>query len=123
MAYGEDAPAIFDESIPLPQDPDNPNPNSAEQVDRAIWTRVVSMHKLMVSAPCHFFAEPVKKGKRTCEGLPDETREPLMNGHSPEDWSRAYWLLNCRIRQSSRQRADSMGRQRNEGPLAPGMLT
>ncbi len=93
---------MFDLAIPLPLDADNPEPNVAEQSDRAHWTWAVSMHKLLEADPDRFFAEPVK-GERTCPGLADEQKEPLHNGHSAEDWSRAYHLLKGRIRFQSRK--------------------
>ena len=124
VAYGEEAPAMFHLSIPLPQDPNNPDPNERELSDRALWTWVVTMHKLIVCSPSHFFAEPGVKGERTCQGLPDERREPLENGHSPEDWSRAYSLIKARIRMSSRPTAgESSTRQRNEQTVEPLCLT
>ena len=100
-AYSPEASSIFDKPIPPPKNPDNINPTKAEMYDHATWTFVVAMHKIMVQDPQRFFAEPITTNQtRGCPGLLNEASggHALRNGHSPEDWNRAYWLLTAKIR-------------------------
>ena len=128
-AYSNNAPSMFDKPIPLPKDPDNINPNKAEMGDRAIWTYVVAMHKIMVQDPIRFFAEPIiTNQKRQCPGLLNEEsgEDTLRNGHSPEDWNRAYWLLRAKIRIESRpdkQNTNTARRNRSDEAEEPLYLT
>ena len=87
-AYSPGAPSMFDNPIPLPKDPYNLNPSKAQMLDRATWTYVVAMHKIMVQDPTHFFAEPITiDQERQCPGLPNEEsgENVLRNSHSPKD--------------------------------------
>ena len=113
FAYSPDAPAMLDSPIPFPIDPNEPAPTKAERMDRAVWLTVIAMHKIMMQYPTHFFAEPVNTERR-CPGLPQEQRgrDILRNGHSPEDWSRAYWLLRALVCYSSRSKASASGSSR-----------
>ena len=123
MASSEDAPKMFNQTIPLPKDKDLLVPNQTQQADQSCWTWAVTMHKLIIGAPGCFFAEPIT-GPRTCPGLPDEAKEPLVNRHSAEDWSRAYWLIKTKIRQASRTDGqEGAGRTQNKDPLEPLALT
>ena len=100
-AYSPEASSVFDKPIPLPKDPDNINPTKAEMYDHATWTYVVIMHQIMVQDPKLFFAKSITTNQtRECPGLPNEEsgEHVLRNGHSPEDWNRAYWLLTAKIR-------------------------
>ena len=116
LASSEEAPEWLDKSVPLPRDPNNPDPTERELSDRAQWTWVISMHKLMRCDPTHFFAEPLAKGTRACPGLPDEKKEPLIQGHTPEDWYRAYVILKTRIRMASRPTTDGTATRRRSEP-------
>ena len=125
-AYSNDAPSMFDKSIPLPKDCDDINPDKAKMNDRATWTYVVSMHNLMVKTPERFFAEPITTNqKRQCPGLPNEESgaHVLRNGHSPEDWNRAYWILRAKIRIELRKNTSTTGRSRSDEAEEPLCLT
>ena len=81
------------------------------------------MQRLIVGDPGHFSAKQVT-GTRACRGLPHEAKQPLENGHSAEDWSRAYWLIKSRIRMGSRgDKEEATARQRNEDHVEPLFLT
>ena len=51
--------------------------------------------------------------------------EILRNGHNPEDWSRAYWLLRTSVCHSSRTKASASTptRFRNDPTEEPIYLT
>ena len=108
FAYNLDAPAMLDLPIPLPTDPSKPTLTKAQRMDHAIWTNVVAKHQIITRSPTHFFAEPVNRN-RLFPGLPDEQHGPgiLRNGHSPEDWSCAYWLLRASVCHSSRTKVST----------------
>ena len=126
-AYSPEASSMFDKPIPLPKDPDNINPTKAEMYDHATWTYVVAMHKIMVQDPKRFFAEPIITNQtRECPGLLNEASggHALRNGHSPEDWNRAYWLLTARIRiELYKQGTRSVKRSRSDEAEEPLSLT
>ena len=126
-AYSPEASSMFDKPIPLPKDPDIINPTKAEMYDHATWTYVVAMHKIMVQDPKRFFAEPITANQtRECPGLLNEASggHSLRNGHSPEDWNRAYWLLTAKIRiELNKKDTKSARRSRSDEAEEPLCLT
>ncbi|KAK0511118.1 hypothetical protein JMJ35_006670 [Cladonia borealis] len=78
---------MFDKPIPLPKDPDNLNPNKAQMHDRATWTYVVAMHKIMVQAGPYTFLRGAHYDQ-SAKTMPGATERRI----------RAYWLLRAKIR-------------------------
>ena len=126
-AYSPKASSMFDKPIPLPKDPNIINPTKTEMNDHATWTYVVAMHKIMVQDPKRFFAEPITTNQtRECSGLLNEASggRALRNGHSPEDWNRAYWLLTAKIRiELNKKDTKSARRSRSDESEEPLSLT
>ena len=74
---------------------------------RAYRSYLVTMHRFCIGAPRHFVAESgVEKEDRLNAGFADEQTE-AVNGHSREDWSRAYWLLRISMRNLESERGIS----------------
>ena len=67
--------------------------------ERVTVTWVVIMHRIIkVVGPRCFPGEPDPLGVRTYTSLPEEDVSVTKNGHTPEDWHRAYWLLKSALR-------------------------
>ena len=80
--------------IPLPL------PTTVRTDQRDLYTYISSMHQLMQKDPDRFAGENHTNPDLECyinRGFDDECidHSAHINGHLPEDWNRAYWLLKA----------------------------
>ena len=80
--------------IPLPLPP------TVRADERDIFTYISSMHQLMQKDPDRFAGEThtnLDVNRYLNRGFDDECidHSARINGHLPEDWNRAYWLLKA----------------------------
>lgn len=69
-------------------------------IERAYRTWGLSIYRMIEADPNRFAVEPrhpysISPHNPGNPGFEDEVRDEsvLRNGHTPEDWNRAYWLL------------------------------